>query len=153
VCDQDTGSYLIAVDKNTGKTRWKTLRPEVTRSYVTPAVYQPAHGPAELIVPGAFQVAGYNALTGEKQWWVRGFSWQPKSLPIIDGEMIYVHSWEGGGEAEAPTETPTFAEALAKYDANHDGVISEKELADNPKVQKGFYMLDLDSNGTLDEHD
>ncbi len=79
VCDQDTDSYMIAVDRNTGRTRWKVPRAEVTRSYVTPAVFQPSSGPAELIVPGAFQVTSYYAATGEKAWWVRGFSWQPKA--------------------------------------------------------------------------
>ena len=31
-----------------------------------------------------------------RAWWARGLSWQPKSLPVIDGDMIYVHAWEGG---------------------------------------------------------
>ena len=44
VCDQDTDSYLLAVDKKTGRVRWKTPRPESTRSYVTPVVYQPKQG-------------------------------------------------------------------------------------------------------------
>ncbi len=149
VCDQDTGSYMIAVDKKTGRTKWKTARPEVTRSYVTPAVYQPASGPAELIVPGAFQVISYYAATGEKAWWVRGFSWQPKSVPVVDGDRIYVHSWEGGGEAETPTETPDFAATLKVYDANKDGKLAEAEA--DPRIQKTFYTLDLDSSGALDE--
>ncbi|HTM52310.1 MAG TPA: PQQ-binding-like beta-propeller repeat protein, partial [Bryobacteraceae bacterium] len=92
VCDQDTDSYLLAVDKKTGRVRWKTPRPESTRSYVTPAVFQPKNGPAELIVPGAYQVTSYYAATGERAWWVRGFSWQPKSLPVIAGDTIYVHA-------------------------------------------------------------
>ena len=43
VCDQDNSdSYLLAVDKNSGRVRWKTSRIESsTRSYVTPAVFQP----------------------------------------------------------------------------------------------------------------
>lgn len=118
VCDQDSGSYLPAVDQKTGHVRWKTPRPEVTRSYVTPAIFEPKDGPAELIVPGALQVNSYSAATGERAWWVRGLSWQPKSLPVIDGDTIYVHAWEGGWDAETPTETPTFAEVLAKRDAN-----------------------------------
>jgi len=153
VCDQDTDSYLLAVDKKTGRVRWKTPRPEVTRSYVTPAIFQPKDGPAELIVPGAYQVTSYYAGTGEKAWWVRGFSWQPKSLPVIDGDMIYVHGWEGGGDAESPTETPTFAAALAQRDANHDGKLSAEEFAGDPKIQKGFYMIDLDGDGLVDERD
>ena len=153
VCDQDSGSYLLAVDKSTGKIRWKTPRPDETRSYVTPAIFEPPDGPAELIVPGALQVVSYYASTGEKSWWVRGLSWQPKSLPVIDGNTIYVHSWEGGGEAETPTETPSFAEMLAKRDANHDGKLSEAEFADDPKMQKGYYLIDLNGDGLVDEHE
>lgn len=151
VCDQDSGSFLVAIDKNTGKERWRVDRSEVTRSYVTPVIFTPKAGPAELIVPGAYQVTGYNAVTGEKLWWVRGFSWQPKSLPVIEGDMIYVHGWEGGGESETPTETPNWAEALALYDANGDGRIVVDEI--DPKMQKSFYLLDLDSKGYLAPRD
>ena len=31
-------------------------------------------------------------------------------FPVIDGDMIYAHWWEAGGESETATETPTFAE-------------------------------------------
>jgi hypothetical protein len=75
ICDQDTGSYLIALDPQTGKAIWKTARPEYTRGYATPAVYRPRNAPAELIVPGSFEVASYGLETGEKLWWVRGMAW------------------------------------------------------------------------------
>jgi outer membrane protein assembly factor BamB len=114
-------------------------------------VFTPKSGPAELIVPGAYQVTSYNAATGEKLWWVRGFSWQPKSLPVIEGEMIYVHGWEGGGEAESPEETPSWEEALGLYDANKDGRIVQDEI--DPKMQKSFYLLDLDGKGYLAPRD
>src|SRR5262249_51499407 len=45
ICDQDTDSYLLAVEKTTGKVHWKVDRPEVTRGYATPVVYQPKNGP------------------------------------------------------------------------------------------------------------
>ena len=151
VCDQDAGSFLLALDKKTGRERWRVDRSEVTRSYVTPVIFTPKNGPAELIVPGAYQVTSYNAVTGEKLWWVRGFSWQPKSVAVIDGDTIFVHGYEGGGEAEAPTETPTWAEALALYDANKDGKIIQEEI--DPKLQKSFYLLDLDSKGHLNTRD
>ncbi|MBI3210970.1 MAG: PQQ-binding-like beta-propeller repeat protein [Candidatus Solibacter usitatus] len=153
VCDQDTESYMIAVDKRTGKTRWRIQRPESTRSYVTPAIYQPAGEPAQLIVPGAYQVTSYYAETGEKAWWVRGFSWQPKSLPVIANGTIYVHGWEGGGDAESPTETPTFQDTLAARDKNKDGFLTVDEFADDARMQKAFYMIDLDSDGKVDQRD
>lgn len=151
VCDQDSGSFLLALDKNTGRERWRVDRSEVTRSYVTPAILTPRNGPDELIVPGAYQVTSYNAATGEKLWWVRGFSWQPKSLPVIENGVIFVHGWEGGGEAETPTETPTWEEALKLYDANKDGKIIQDEI--DPKMQKSFYLLDLDGKGYLAPRD
>ena len=151
VCDQDFGSFMIAIDKTSGKMRWKVDRPEVTRSYVTPALYTPKSGATELIVPGAYQITSYSAATGEKLWFARGFSWQPKSLPVIDGEMIYAHGWEGGGDAESPTETPTWEEALGKWDADKDGKITEAEI--DPKMQKGFYLMDLNGKGYLTDKD
>ena len=153
LCDQDNDSFLMAADKNTGKLKWKTARPESTRSYSTPAVFQPVgkKGGVELIVPGAFSLTAYSASTGEKLWWIRGMSWQPKSTPVIDGDMIYAHWWESGGENEGPTVTETFAEALAKRDANHDGKLAKDEL--DERMQRGFGDLDLDHDGFADARD
>jgi outer membrane protein assembly factor BamB len=148
LCDQDTNSYLLAVDKETGRTEWKVERP-ATRSYSTPAILRPKDGPAELIVPGAYYLTSYNAATGEKLWWVHGLSWQPKSSPVIDGDMIYAHWWEAGGEAETAAETPTFADTLAKYDADHDGRISLEEAKTDARLQRGFSDIDLDGDGYL----
>ena len=63
LCDQDTDSYFLAVEKDTGKIAWKTMRPEVTRSYSTPTVYEPEDGPTELIVPGSYYLTSYSAET------------------------------------------------------------------------------------------
>ncbi len=153
LCDQDTGSYLLAVDRVKGRVKWKTPRPEATRSYTTPAIYTPRAGPPELIVPGSYQLASYNARTGEKLWWITGMSWQPKSTPVIDGDMIYAHWWENGGESESTTETATFEEMLAKYDTNHDHKISREELASEPRMQRGLGDNDLDGDGFLDERE
>lgn len=46
ICDQDTNSYLLAVDPSSGRVVWKTARPEYTRGYATPAIYRPKSGPA-----------------------------------------------------------------------------------------------------------
>jgi outer membrane protein assembly factor BamB len=72
LCGQDSGSYLIAVDKKTGRQRWRVERPEITRGYAMPAIFRPKSGPVEVIVPGAYLLASYAVETGEKLWWVRG---------------------------------------------------------------------------------
>jgi hypothetical protein len=153
LCDQDTDSYLLAVNKKTGRIQWKVERPESTRSYSTPAIYKPANGPVELIVPGAYQLTSYDASTGKKLWWIGGLSWQPKSTPIVDGDIVYAHWWENGGEAETPAETPGFAETLARFDLNKDSKLTAEEFASEPRLKNGFINNDLGGDGFIDERD
>ena len=144
LCDQDSDSFIMAADKNTGKQKWKSPRPESTRSYSTPAVFGTGKN-KELIVPGAFQLTSYSVATGEKLWWVRGMSWQPKSSPLVDGEMIYAHWLESGGENEAATITETFEEFAAKRDTNNDKKLAAEEL--DERMRRGFGDMDLDHDG------
>lgn len=152
ICDQDTGSYLLAVDPANGRVLWKTMRPEYTRGYATPAVYRPKTGPAELIVPGSFEVASYLLETGEKLWWVRGMAWQLKSVPVIDRDRIFVHGWEIGGDEARRARVPEFARILAQYDKDHDGKLSRREQpAGYPS--DWFGENDLNRDGYIDERE
>jgi outer membrane protein assembly factor BamB len=54
--DQDNpASYLIAVNKNTGKVSWKVERPIVISGYSTPIVYAPKDGPKQIVIPESCQ--------------------------------------------------------------------------------------------------
>ncbi len=152
ICDQDTGSFLLAVDPSTGRVLWKIMRPEYTRGYATPAVYRPKSGPAELIVPGSFEVASYALDTGEKLWWVRGLAWQLKSVPLIDRDHIFVSGWESGGDEDRRGKVPDFAKALADFDSDHDGKLSRRELPSSYSGQ-WFADNDLDRDGKIDERE
>jgi outer membrane protein assembly factor BamB len=82
-CDQDVGSFLLALDSHTGVVRWRTERAEIPgNGHSTPAVYESRQG-TQLIVLGANQVTGYRLDTGAKVWWVGGLSIQPKSSPVV----------------------------------------------------------------------
>jgi len=151
ICDQDTGSYLIAVDASSGRVLWKTMRPEYTRGYATPAVYRPKNGPAELIVPGSFEVASYTLRTGEKLWWVTGMAWQLKTVPLIDRDRIFVTGWETEGDREA-AKVPKFAKVLAEYDKNHDGKLSPGEMPPS-YGSEWFADGDLNHDGYIDERE
>jgi outer membrane protein assembly factor BamB len=152
ICDQDTDSFLLAVDASNGRVAWKTPRPEYTRGYATPAVYRPKSGPAELIVPGSFEVASYALDSGEKLWWVRGMAWQLKSVPLIDRDRIFVSGWETGGDEDRRGKVPEFAVVLAEFDADHDGKLSRRELPAKFDAQ-WFADNDLDHNGLIDERE
>ena len=150
ICDQDTDSYVLALDKATGQARYRIERPEVTRSYSIPTVYRPKRGPAELIIPGSYLVVAYNLENGEKLWWVRGMSWQQKSAAVVDGDLVYVCGWESGGDSATPAESPTWGEALARYDTNHDGKLTPAEVA---REFRNFGEYDLDRDQTMNERE
>ena len=67
-CDQDTNSFLIAVDKNSGRVLWRTERPHAQRGYATPVLYQPQSGNSQVIVAGSYRLSGYDLKTGKEVW-------------------------------------------------------------------------------------
>ena len=52
VCDGESGSYMVAVDKNTGQVAWRDERPLVRRGFSTPVLYRPQGGELQVLVPG-----------------------------------------------------------------------------------------------------
>ncbi len=154
VCDQQVGSYLLAVSAETGETLWKTDRPETTRGYGTAGVFRPDGAAAQVIVPGAYRVAGYDLKSGEELWWVTGFAWQLKCLPLFRGDTIYINGWEIGGDPGQQQETASFADVIAKHDANGDGKISQDESPDKRLTRDHPWReADLDGDGALGERD
>ena len=152
VCDQDSDSFMIAVEKDSGKILWRTERPEYTRGYSTPSLHRPAEGPAELIVPGSYQVGGYSLDGGQKLWWIRGIAFEVKSMAATDGEMLFVHGWSSTGDSDNE-ELPSFAEVLAKHDVDADGRFSKDE-AFFPMMQNRFSSyFDFDRDGFIGERD
>jgi outer membrane protein assembly factor BamB len=152
ICDQDIDAFLIAVDSKTGKIVWKADRPEMVHSFSTPIVYQPANGPTELIVPGSYQMNGYNAATGELLWRVRGLTYQVKSVPVIHDGILFFNGWAPGGEPTERIELPAFDEMLPKFDANKDGKLGKEEVPKN-WLPGNWDMQDLNKDGLLDAKD
>ena len=129
--DQDyPASYLIAVDKNSGRVRWKVERPVVISGYSTPIVYTPKQGAKQIVVPESFQLSAYSVADGKRVWWVRGLACEMKSIASQDGEYLYINGW-GFPQNQPGKQVPTisFAEALARYDKDKDGQITKAEAA------------------------
>ncbi|MGA2261421.1 MAG: PQQ-binding-like beta-propeller repeat protein [Acidobacteriota bacterium] len=155
--DQDLNSHLIAVDKNTGKVRWKIDRPEVISGYSTPTIYQPENGTKQIIVPESFQLSSYSVEDGKRLWWVRGLPCEMKSVASYDNEYLYINGW-GFPQNQPGRQVPTvsFEEALKRYDKNHDGLIEKDEISGNDPMDKmlapagGFEAFDLNRDDKLD---
>jgi len=148
-CDQSVGSFVMAIDKRTGKVKWKVDRPEAKSGHSTPILWKGADGKDQIILPGSFLLTSYDAATGRKLWWVGGLSFEMKSTPVIGGDTIYVNGY--GAPVNDPgnkVTVPSADEVWKTADADHDGVLSKAEF---PKFTQAFWfdVADLDLNGTL----
>ena len=152
VCDQDTDGYMMAVDADSGKIAWKTPR-DVSNGYATPVIYHPARGPAQIIAPGSYQLTAYSIVDGERIWFVRGLTCQPKSAPTIAGDTVYFNGWTVGNDDGQQVELPSFAEVLASADANRDGKLSQSELPKAWQPTGTWRAVDLNRDGFLDERE
>jgi outer membrane protein assembly factor BamB len=157
--DQDyPASYLIAVDKNTGKIRWKVERPIVISGYSTPTIYQPKQGPKQIVVPESFQLSAYSVADGKRVWWVRGLACEMKSIASQDGEYLYINGW--GFPQNQPGQqvaTIPFDEALTRYDKDKDRQIAKAEATGTEKMDKmvnaAFEAFDMNRDEKLDAKD
>ncbi len=68
-CDADDEAYLIAVDKQTGKTVWKTPR-LATRGWSTPILVD-SDKRQELVLNGHEGMHGYDPQTGKELWFCK----------------------------------------------------------------------------------
>lgn len=152
-CDQDTNAFLLAVDKDRGKVVWKADRPDFVHGFSSPAVYEPEGREAEVILPGSYQMVSYSARTGEKLWWLRGLTWQPKSAPVIEGDTLYFNGWAPGGDPGQQRDLPGFEEVIRFADHNGDGKLSPEEVPVDLRHSGSWQAIDLDKDGTLNARD
>jgi outer membrane protein assembly factor BamB len=88
LCDHPTSSYLIALDKRTGKERWKSDRGKGRSSYSTPLVVEGPSG-AELIVNSTERIDAYDPRTGTFLWHVGDANRFPIPSPVSHNGVIY----------------------------------------------------------------
>ncbi|MCW5978789.1 MAG: PQQ-binding-like beta-propeller repeat protein [Bryobacteraceae bacterium] len=152
VCDAESGSFAVAVDQRTGRQVWRVERPEMTRGFSTPVLYQPEGGSLQALVAGTNRLVAYDVETGAEIWWVRGLTWQLKPTPVVDGDTVYVLGWAGGADQGNQENLPSFNETLAERDADKDKRLSKDELAGS-RYERDFAEADLDRDGFLGERE
>jgi outer membrane protein assembly factor BamB len=113
-------SYLLRIDKKTGKTVWRVERPteavhESPDSYTTPVVLRYG-GKVEIVVSGGDCVTGHDPATGKEIWRGNGFNVQKDpnyrviASPVVSDGVIY---------------TPTRVRPLQAFRAGGHGDITE----------------------------
>ncbi len=151
-CDSESGSFFLALDKNTGKERWRIDRPEATRGFSTPVLYQPATGGLQVLVAGSLRLSAYEVATGKEVWWIRGLTWQIKPTPVFSRDALFILGWAGGADPGQQEDVPPFEDVLKRLDADKDGKLSKEEI-DNPQIKKDWRSYDLDRDGFMNDRD
>ncbi|HKR23064.1 MAG TPA: PQQ-binding-like beta-propeller repeat protein [Pyrinomonadaceae bacterium] len=88
-CDGNDVQFVVALDKATGKVRWKKMR-EGYQAYTTPLVITLAEGD-QVISPGALRAIAYEPRTGKEIWHVKygeGFSNVPR--PVYGLGLVFI---------------------------------------------------------------
>lgn len=90
-CDGSDVAFVIALDKHTGKLKWKTNRGfPADQAYTTPLVIRVGDRD-QLVSVGAFRARAYDPITGKEIWRVRyddGFSNVPR--PVFAHGLVYI---------------------------------------------------------------
>jgi outer membrane protein assembly factor BamB len=90
-CDGSDEAFVVALDKRTGKTRWKTSRRQPwDQAYTTPLVIRVGERD-QLVSVGAYRAAAYDPQTGKEIWRVSyadGFSNVPR--PVYGNGLVYI---------------------------------------------------------------
>jgi outer membrane protein assembly factor BamB len=90
-CDGSDSAYVVALDKRTGKVRWRTWRRQPwDQAYSTPLVIRVGDRD-ELVSVGAYRAAAYDPASGKEIWRVSyadGFSNVPR--PVYGHGLVYI---------------------------------------------------------------
>jgi len=87
--DHDGNAYIVALDCETGKERWRIDRENKTRSYVTPIIRRIGKR-TQMVLSGSKSVASYDPVTGKRHWILDGPTEQFVASVVFNGKHLFV---------------------------------------------------------------
>jgi len=145
--DQDQGSYLLAVNKSTGRQVWRTERPEFRRSFSTPFVWR-HNGDEELVVPGSIWLRSYNLKDGSERWSFAGTSRVANSSPTAGDGLLFSASWNVGSDPGDRISMEPFDQFASANDRDKNGKLTREEIPAGP-IRDRFSQMDLNKDGDV----
>jgi outer membrane protein assembly factor BamB len=145
LCDQDLDSFLLAVDRRTGKTVWKTERPEFRRGFSSPYLWR-HDGVEEIVVTGTVWLKSYGLKDGQERWKLRGLARVANASPTSGDGLLFASSWNIGGDARDHLSLPSLATFAAEHDKDRNGKLSKDEFPAGLLLDR-FTQIDLDKDG------
>jgi hypothetical protein len=87
--DHDGDSYIVALDRATGETKWKVDRKHKTRSYATPIIRE-IDGRTQMILAGSKCVVSYDPHDGSQHWEIDGPTEQFVASLVYNGKYVFL---------------------------------------------------------------
>ncbi len=87
--DHDGNAYIVALDRKTGKERWRVDRENKTRSYVTPIIRKIGKR-TQMVLSGSKSVASYDPTSGKRHWILDGPTEQFVASMVFNGKHLFV---------------------------------------------------------------
>jgi outer membrane protein assembly factor BamB len=130
--------YVVALDKRTGQTVWKTDRStdftgvdgDLRKAFSTPIVISVA-GRRQLISPGSRAAMAYDPLTGRELWKIRFEAYSSTARPLAGEGLVFIHTGFGSAaellavrpDGQGDVTDTHIAWRLGKYVANKPSAI------------------------------
>lgn len=93
--DHQGDSFVVALDKATGRERWRAARDEIT-SWSTPLVVEHA-GRAQVVIAATNRVRSYDVATGKVLWEAAGLSRNVVASPVAANGLVFAgnsYDWQ-----------------------------------------------------------
>jgi outer membrane protein assembly factor BamB len=142
--------YVVALDKQTGQTVWKTDRNieygtdngDLMKGFYTPIVIEAA-GKTQLISPSSKACISYDPRTGREYWRVRYTSHSGAGMPIFAHGLIYINT--GFGKADLLAVRP---DGEGDVTASHIVWTAKKTIGSKPsQVLVGNLIFNVHDTG------
>lgn len=140
LCDQAKGSYLLALDAESGRQKWKRERPESNIGWAVPIVHQD-----QVLAVGTTRVDSYQLSTGEPRWWVPVASQGSMGSPVVHGGSLIVTML-----GDEQPMFPTFEATAAGVDNDKDGRMSIEESKGEKDWFEHFGWIDANQDKHID---
>jgi outer membrane protein assembly factor BamB len=159
---QGKGASLLAVRPQTGATVWKKERPRFGAGYATPLLLE-NRGTPEIVLVQPRGVVAYDLKDGTEQWWVSGLFGGGIPSPALGDGLVFAVAHFPGGDPEDRMRFPVFDELVKQFDADKDGLLTQKEVPkdlvfynrgstnpdDNIVMDDMFPFIDKNKDGRL----
>jgi outer membrane protein assembly factor BamB len=93
LCDVNNQSFITALDLETGKDIWRTLRDE-NPTWGTPTIHK-SENRTQVIVNGYKLIGSYDVETGKAIWWMHGGGDIPCPTPVISKGLVFITNAHG----------------------------------------------------------